>query len=165
MFESPQSSPSGLGPKTLLLAGGIFGLGLGIVVYLNQSSRQTPRPLTGVARAGDRDFQRYSPLVSVESNIKMGKSFSGQRTVIFAGAITNRSERPLDVIEVKLTLFNAAEPVFDTLRTPIRPGPYTPAIGPGETRGLTLYLDTFPREWMTSRAEMTLNGLRLEGAH
>lgn len=164
MFEPAVSTRSGLSPKTLVLAASIFVLGLGAILYLNHRAAQAPPPLTGVARAGEADFQRYAPQVAVESDIKMAKSFSGRRTVIFAGAITNHSERILDVIEVKLTLFNASDPVHDTIRTPIRPGSSTPAIGAGETRGFTLYLEKFPPEWMASRAEVTLHGLRLEGA-
>lgn len=161
MFEAPGPKFSGLHLKVVLITGCLLGVSLGVVVYLNQSTQETLEPLRGVARAQDNDFLRYSPLIPIESNIKMGKSFSGKRTVIFAGAVTNNSERPLDVIEVKLTLFNANEPVFGTIRTPIRPGRYTPPIEPGETRGFTLYLEKFPRTWLASRAEITLNGLRL----
>ena len=161
MFEATRLTTSGLHLKILLLTGGLFGASLGIIIYLNQNAQEKPEPLRGVSRAQENDFLRYSPLIPIESDIKMGKSFSGKRTVIFAGAVTNNSERPLDVIEVELTLFNANEPVFGTIRTPIRPGRYTPPIGPGETRGFTLYLEKFPRTWLASRAEITLNGLRL----
>ena len=161
MFEAPRPKNLGLRLKIVLITGCLLGASLGIVVYLNQNAQEKPAPLKGVARAQDNDFLRYSPLIPIESNIKMGKSFRGKRTVIFAGAVTNNSERLLDVIEVKLTLFNANEPVFGTIRTPIQPGRYTPPIGLGETRGFTLYLEKFPRTWLASRAEITLNGLRL----
>lgn len=120
--------------------------------------------LEGVIRADSKAFARQALSVDMEDRgIKMLKNFAGHRMVMFAGEVANRGDRPLDVLEVKLVLYNESDPVFEAVRTPIRPGPYTPAVPPGEKRGFTIYLEDFPSEWMASRAEMHLNGFRFAG--
>ncbi len=140
-------------------------LGLAILVYATRGPGEAHRPLEGVLRAGAGGFERHSESVVLEDRgIKMVKNFTGKRMVMFAGAVANHNDRPVDVVEIKLILFNAHEAVFEYTRTPISPGPYTPPILSGETRGFTVYLEDFPKSWWASRAEMEISGIRFEGA-
>lgn len=135
------------------------------LVYFSDGALESNPTLEGVIRAGDPDFQRYREQLEFEDRgVKMLKSFTGSRLVLFTGAVTNHGDRALDVIEVRLLLFNAHEQVFESVRTPIKPGYYTPAVLSGQSRGFTLYLEDFPDTWWASRAEMEISGLRLAGA-
>ena len=164
MFKT--SLPSQSGRLWIVLAGAaaVAILALTVVVYVNRGSEESDRLLEGVLHAGVEGFDRHSGSVVLEDRgIKMVKNLTGKRMVMFAGAVTNHSDRPLDVVQIRLILFNAHEPVFESILTPIEPGPYTPPILSGETRGFTVYLEDFPESWWASRAEMEISGIRFEG--
>ncbi len=136
-----------------------------IAVFLSRGTGEADEPLLGIVRSDHADFERYLTSVQLEDRgIKMLKNLTGKRIVGFAGAITNHNDRPLDVVEIRLILFNAHEAVFETIRTPIKPGPYTPPILSGKTRGFALYLEDFPKSWWASRAEMEISGMRWAGS-
>ena len=141
----------------------LFGVLLWIFWYASQTAPKEQGPLTSVLRAGDPDYAWYAKYVQLESRgIKMGKSFADKRMVMFAGVVDNGGEKSLDVVEVKLTLFNYDQAVFEKVTTPIRPGRHTPPIRPLKRRAFTVYLEDLPGEWMASRAEMRINGFRFE---
>jgi hypothetical protein len=90
----------------------------------------------------------------------MGLNFAGKRIVKFAGIVENGGERDIDVVEVKLSFFNYDEVVWETTRTPIRPGPYTPPVRPLSERAFAFYSEEIPEGWKASHAEMSLAGFR-----
>lgn len=164
MFKTALPSQSGRLWIVLPVTAAIAILALTVVVYVNRGTEESDRLFEGVIHAGVEGFDRHSGSVVLEDRgIKMLKNFTGKRMVMFAGAVTNHNDRPLDVLEIRLILFNAQEPVFESIRTPIKPGPYTPPILSGESRGFTLYLEDFPKSWWASRAEMEISGIRFEG--
>ena len=158
--EQPKSGPSLL-LILIPVALGFATLLAGIFYWTSRES--APASLEGVVRSPDPDYEWYSEHLELEGgDIKMGKNFAGHRVIIFSGVVNNNGERTVDVVEVKLTLFNYDEPVFETTRMPIKPGGYTPPIGPLSSRSFTLYLEDIPGNWLASHAEMELNGFRFK---
>lgn len=162
MFEtSVEKKKPNLIWKILPAAVALFGALVALVAYLGPEAPDEQGPLTGVLHKGDPDYQWYSKYVDLESGgIKMGKNFAGKRMVIFSGVIKNGGEKALDVVEVKLTLFNRSDPVYEVVKEAIRPGPYTPPIRSLHDRAFTIYLENIPGEWRASQAEMEIHGFR-----
>ena len=161
MFEQQARSQKSKRWTYFPIAGVVFVAIVAFMLVLGRPDPQLREPVTGVLQAGDPDYEWYSRHMNLENrSIKMAKSLAGQRMVIFTGVIDNGGEKPLDVVEIKLTLFNQDEPVFTAVKTPIRPGPYTPPIPSLKSRAFTVYLDEFPSKWRASRAEMEIHGFR-----
>jgi len=134
------------------------------VLYLGRTSDQEEPALAGIVRAGNPDFEWYGKYIElVDPKIQMGLNFAGNRVVMFSGIIKNGGERTLDVVELKVVLFNYDEPVREELRTPIRPGPYTPPIPSMTERPFSFYIEKIPRDWKSSHAEMSISGFRFAG--
>lgn len=160
MFED-RSERSSLLWKILPLAVVFVGVMIAVTVYLLDDPPEALEIPTDIARAGDPDYQWYSKYVTLESRgIKMAKNIAGRRMVIFSGVVENGGDRTLDTVEVKLTLFNAHEPVMEIAKLPIRPSTYTPPIAPLGRRAFTMYLEDLPGNWWASRAEMEIAGFR-----
>jgi len=161
MFEQPATGQKSKIWTYLPIAGVVFASIVAFMLILGRPDPRLSEPVTGVLQAGDPDYEWYSKHMNLENRgIKMTKSFSGKRMVIFAGVIENGGEKLLDVVEIKLTLFNQDEPVFSSFKTPVRPGRYTPPIPSLKSRAFTVYLDEFPSKWLASRAEMEIHGFR-----
>ena len=161
MFEDqPRAQRSNL-VKFLIPTAVVFAVGVAGLLFINRSEARDI-PLTGILQKADPEYDRYFPHVLLSSSqIKMGRNFAGQRIVIFSGSIENKGDRTLDVVELKLTLFNYDEPVFEAVRTPFRPGGY-PAVKPLSAQSFTLYLENIPDGWLASHAEMELKGFRFQ---
>lgn len=142
-----------------------FALLLAGIIYWTSGEPSEPASPEGVLHSPDPDYEWYSQKLGLEDgDIKMGKNFAGHRVIIFSGVINNNGERAVDVVEIKMTLFNYDRPVFETTRMPIKPGGYTPPIEPLSSRSFTLYLEDIPGNWLASHAEMKLNGFRFKQA-
>ena len=162
MFEQPEKRPSLL-LKIMPIAALILIAVVALLIYDSRRPRAESEELTGVIRAGDPMFDWYENYLRLEEDtlrIELGQNFAGQRMVMFSGVIDNGGERTVDVVEVKLVLFNYEEPVWEATRRPVQPGPYTPPIPPLGRRSFTLYLGEFPDEWHAGNAEMSINGFR-----
>jgi hypothetical protein len=162
MFEQPEKQPNLL-LKILPIAALVLVAVVALLIYVSRRPQAETAELTGIVRAGDPMFDWYENYLRLEEdslNIQLGQNFAGQRMVMFSGIIENGGERTVDVVEVKLVLFNYEDPVWETTRTPIRPGPYTRPIPPLERRSFTLYLGEIPQEWHASNAEMSIHGFR-----
>ncbi|GAB4111957.1 MAG: hypothetical protein Kow001_13680 [Acidobacteriota bacterium] len=157
--RSPRSSWWKFLPVAVALAAGIAAL----VVYLGRSGAAPPEELSGVLRAGDPNFEWYSKYVELVSpKIEMGLNFAGNRILILSGVIRNQGEKVLDVVEIKVVFFNYENPVQETVRVPIRPGPYTPPIPPLSDRAFSFYIEKLPEGWLASHAEMSIHGFRFK---
>jgi hypothetical protein len=95
-----------------------------------------------------------------DTNIQMGLNFARKRIVMVSGVLSNKGERAVDVLEVKLTFFNYEKPVTEMVRTPLRPGAYTPPVEPLTERGFSFYIEEIPAGWLSSHAELSLSGFR-----
>ena len=134
---------------------------VGAVVFLHDPKPQHREELTGVLREGDSDYGWYRDHVRMTGpRLQMAKNLAGNRMAIFSATIENQGEKELDVVEMKMVFFNYDTPVWETTRTPIRPGAYTAPIQPMKKRNFTLYIQDLPRDWMSTRAEMDINGFR-----
>jgi hypothetical protein len=151
--------------KILPLALLVFVIIVAAAIYLGRVEKSEVTELTNVLRQGDSDFAWYSKYIKLKDpKIQMGQNFAGNRVVMFSGVVENGGERTIDVVEVKIVFYNYEEPVSETTRSPIRPGPYTPSLPPLTSRAFGFYVEDFPRGWMAANAEMSLNGFRFEDA-
>jgi len=161
MFEQPQQKKSSLVWKIMPLALILFAILVAGAIYLTQFDQVELEELSGVLYKGDPNFDWYEKYVELTNpKIEMGLNFAGKRIVKFAGLIENEGEKTLDIVEVKLSFFNYDELVWETTKTPVRPGPYTPAIPPLSNRSFSLYFEKIPEGWKASHAEMSLQGFR-----
>jgi hypothetical protein len=150
--------------KFLPIAVVVFAGLIALAVYFSRVQKQEEVVLTGILHHGDPDFDWYSKYVELkDQKIQMGLNFAGNRVIMLSGILANGGERSLDVIELKVALFNYEEPVWETIRTPIQPGPYTPQIPPLSERAINFYIDKVPENWKSSHAEMSINGFRFGG--
>ena len=121
--------------------------------------------IIAILHQGDPDFEWYEKYMTLKDpRVKMGRNYRGNRMVMFSGLVENGGEKTLDVVEVKLTFFNADVLVWETARIPIRPRPgtYTPPLRPFGRRGFTLYVENVPENWQASNAEMSIHGFRFK---
>ena len=167
MFEDikePKNSRSMLW-KVLPLAVLVFAAIVGVAVYFSYKAESQPPDLTGVIRKGHPDFDWYSKYVMLNAEnqkIKLGQNYLGDKVVMFSGLIENGGEKTLDVVEVKLVLFNYEKPVWETVRTPIRPDGRMEPIPPLGKRSFSLYVETLPAAWDAGQAEMWITGFRFK---
>ena len=163
MFEQPAKSQRGLLWKVLPVAALVFVAIIAVFVYFGTRRNQEVVVPTGVLHEGDPDYGWYSKYVRLDPNaqkIQLGQNFLGDRVVMFSGIIENGGDKVLDVVEVKLALFNDDKLVWETTRRPVFPGDRRgpiPALG---KRPFALYLETLPDAWTASHAEMSVQGFR-----
>ena len=141
----------------------VFGcIAVLLILFLTPGAEEKPE-LMGVFRSGDSNYEWYRDYLDLRNpKVQMGKNMAGNRVVMFSAVIKNAGEKMLDVVEIELSFFNYEEPVWETVRIPIRPerSNYTPPIESLEERGFTLYIEDIPRDWLASHAEMELHGFR-----
>lgn len=165
MFEQTNAKKSSPLWKFIPIAVAAVAVITGIVIYLGQYEKGELEELSGIIRSDDSRFGWYSEYVTLKDpQIQMGLNYAGNRVVMLSGVIENAGERTLDVVELKVAFFNYEEPVWETLRTPVRPGPYTPEIPPLTSRAFSFYIEKIPVDWKSSHAEMSLNGFRFAGS-
>jgi len=161
VFESEDKPRSPHFWQIIVIAVVLFVATTGLLVFLLQPGVQEEAPLTGILHAGDPDYDWYGKYMDLESpQVQMSKSLSGNRLVIFSAIIENNGERTVDVVEVELSFFNYDKLISSVIRTPLRPGPYTPPIQTFEKRGFTLYVEDIPPNWLAQNAELAFHGFR-----
>ena len=161
MFQTTAAARTKEHWKILVPVGLAAILLAGVVIFMHDPKPQVREELTGVLREGDSDYGWYREHVSLTGpRLQMAKNIAGNRMAVFSATIENQGEKALDVVEMKMVFFNYDEPVWETTRTPIRPGVYTAPIQPMKKRSFTLYIQDLPRGWMSTRAEMDINGFR-----
>jgi len=161
VFESQEKARSPHFWKIIILAGLLFVAVTGLVLFSLQQGVQEEAPLTGILHAGNPDYDWYGKYMGLDNpQVKMGKNFAGNRFVIFSAIIENNGERAVDVVEVQLSFFNYDELISSVIRTPLRPGTYTPPIRTFEKRGFTISVEGIPPNWLAQNAEIAIHGLR-----
>jgi hypothetical protein len=163
MFEQPQKTDRKLLWKVIPVAAGVFLAVVLLIVFFSIGGSRDTAPLTGVLHAGHPTYDWYQKYVVMDvknQKIQLGKNYLGDRIVMCSGLIENGGEKALDVVEVKLVLFNYDKPVWETTRTPIRPDGRIEPIPPLGKRSFSLYLEALPESWYAGQAEMTISGFR-----
>jgi hypothetical protein len=161
MFESTTPARSMERWKILVSVGVGASLLMAVAAVVHDPQPQQREELTGILHEEDTDYGWYRDHVNLtQPRLQMAKNLAGNRMAIFSATIENHGEKALDVVEMKMTFFNYDEPVWETTRTPIRPGAYTAPIQPMTKRSFTFYIQDLPKGWMASRAEMDINGFR-----
>lgn len=161
MFESEDKPRSPYFWQIIVVAALLFALVTGSLLFFLQQGVEEQVPLTGVLHAGDPDYDWYQKYMGLENaQVKMGKNFAGNRFVIFSAIIENNGERTVDVVEVQLNLFNYDELISSSVRTPLRPGPYSLPIRTFEKRAFTVYVEGVPSNWLAQNAEISIHGIR-----
>jgi hypothetical protein len=149
--------------KVIPVAVVVFAAIVGVFILFGFNKQDESVVLDGVLRAGDPNFEWYKKYVSIEQEsqkIQLGSNYAGDKIVMFSGTIHNGGEKTLDVVEVKLVLFNYEEPVWETVRVPIRPDGRITPIPPLGRRSFSLYVETLPEAWNAGEAEMWIHGFR-----
>ncbi len=130
-------------------------------IYLSQQSHPPLEKLEGVLHEEDLDFEWYRQYLELKNpRIQMGLNYAGNRIVMFSGIISNKGERTIDVVELKIVFFNYDEPLLEIHRTPLRPGPYTPPIPQLSERVFNFYVEQIPEGWKSSHSEISISGFR-----
>ncbi|MCH8321177.1 MAG: hypothetical protein IH790_09505 [Acidobacteria bacterium] len=161
MFESEDKPRSPHFWRIIVISVVLFVATTGLLVFLLQQGVREEVPLTGILHAGDPDYDWYGKYMDLESpKVQMSKSLSGNRLVIFSAIIENNGERTVDVVEVELSFFNYDKLISSVIRTPRRPGPYTPPIQTFEKRVFTVYVAEIPPNWLAQTAEIAIHVLR-----
>jgi hypothetical protein len=160
MFQGSDNQPSPFW-KFIPIALVVFGLIVAGAIYVSHQSKPVLEELHGVLHEGDPDFEWYSQYLELKNpKIQMGLNYARNRIVMFTGVFANNGERTIDVIELKVEFYNYEQLLAETIRTPLRPGPYTPAIPPLTERGFSFYIEDTPEGWGASHAEMSIFGFR-----
>ncbi|HLV01962.1 MAG TPA: hypothetical protein VKZ59_11885 [Acidobacteriota bacterium] len=155
-----QSSSTPLLWKILPVAVLLFGVMVAVVFYISEGGTPTTE-LTGILTEGDVEFERYRQNVEIiNQSIQMGQNVAGNWIIMVSGIIENRGERELDVVQVKLTLFNHEEPIHEIIRTPIQPSPYTSSVPALGRKSFDFYVEEIPEDWLAVTAELTIHGFR-----
>ena len=163
MFELDKSPKSHLAWKLLPAGGVIVAVVIALLAYLGGPSYSPPVELEGVLRQDDPTFKWYSNYLRLERpKASLATTFAGNRAVLCSGVIHNEGEKTLDVVEIRITLFNYDEPIWEAVKTPIRPGNFAKSLAPLKTYRFDLYLEDLPDEWKSSHAELEINGVRFE---
>jgi len=161
VFESEDKPRSPHFWKIIVFAAILFVAATGLLLFFLQQGVQEETPLTGILHAGDPDYDWYGKYMDLKNpQVKMAKSLSGNRLVMFSAIIENNGERTVDVVEVELSFFNDDKLISSVIRTPLRPGTYTPPIQTFEKRGFTLYVEDLPPNWLAQNAEIAFHGIR-----
>jgi hypothetical protein len=161
VFESEDKPRSPYFWQIIVVAALLFALVTGSLLFFLQQGGEEEAPLIGVLHAGDPDYDWYGKYMGLENpQVKMGKNFAGNRFVIFSAIIENNGERTVDVVEVQLNFFNYDELISSVIRTPLRPGSYSPPIGTFEKRAFTIYVEGVPSNWLAQNAEIAIHGIR-----
>jgi len=164
MFEESQEKNKHPLWKFIPIAVVIFGILVGVAVYLSEPTEEESEVLTGIVRSGNTEFEWYTDYLKLKDpKIQMGLNFAGNRILMISGMVENNGERSIDVVEVKVTLFNYEEPVADEIRIPVKPGPYSPPIAPLTNRAINFFVETMPEDWKSSHAEIEIVGFRFLG--
>ena len=149
--------------RILPLALVVFAVLIGIFIFFGFNKESAPPKLVGVLREGDPNYDWYEKYVTLDpksQKIQLGTNYAGDKIVMFSGVVNNGGEKALDVIEVKLVLFNYQKPVWETVKTPIRPGGRITPIPPLGQRAFSLYVEALPAAWDAGQAEMSISGFR-----
>ncbi len=161
MFESEDKPRFPHFWQIIVIAAILFVVVTGSLLFFLQQGVQEEAPLTGILHAGDPDYDWYGKYMGLENpQVKLGKNFAGNRFVIFSAIIENNGERTVDVVEVELSFFNYDELISTVIRTPLRPGTYTPPMQTFEKRGFTIYVEGIPPNWLAQNAEIAIHGIR-----
>jgi len=161
VFESEEKPRSPHFWQIIVIAGVLFVCATGLLLFFLQQGTAQEAPLTRILHAGDPDYEWYGKYMALENHqVKMGKNFAGNRFVIFSAIIENNGERTVDVVEVELSFFNYDTRISSVIRTPLRPGTYTPPMRTFEKRGFTLYVEELPPNWLAQNAELAIHGFR-----
>ena len=161
MFESEDKPRSPHFWQIIVIAAVLFVAAAGLLLFFLQQGVQEEALLTGILHARDPDYDWYGKHMELENpQVKMGKNFAGNRFAIFSAIIENNGERTVDVVEVELSFFNYDKLISSVIRTPLRPGTYTPPIQTFEKRGFTVYVEEIPPNWLAQNAEIAIHGFR-----
>jgi len=164
MFETPTGRRTGLFWKVILGVGFAVGAAAAAAIAFYEPQPEEPaKPLTGILHQGDPDYDWYREHLDLKNQRKqMAKNMAGNRMAIFSGVVENNGEKTLDVVEVKLAFFNYDKYVWHTVRTPVRPGRYSPPVNSLSQRGFTLSVQDIPEGWLAIHAEMDIHGFRFK---
>jgi len=158
-----QGSPGGR--KRLILIVAVIAAALIIAALWLWTRNSTPPPqeagIAGLLGPRNAEFEKYKPMVALEiQKSSVAKNFAGNRVVMVAGTIHNRSDRWLQAVQVEVTLRSGETPVLRQTRFPVAPGSRAKPIGPHEDLPFTVWVEQIPQDWINGRADVEITGLK-----
>lgn len=162
----PKQDPGSSSKLILLVALGAAVV-IGAILFLWIQFSRTERAqsqVEGLAHKGDAEYEKYLPLVTVATKkATVQRNYAGQRTVLVSGVVHNGSDRWLEALEVRITLFRGEQSALQQTRSPLAPGSQTKPVPPQGDFSFTVLLDKIPPDWTGGSFDVELSGFKLGG--
>jgi hypothetical protein len=171
MLEFSSKSSNASRPGTALTALAILIIAIAAIFFYAQHQKSiTPTTagqavIPGMLRPGDTNFEYYKKYIRID-NVKaaLGISFNKARVAFISGIITNEGDRKVEVIELRISLFDAWGK-FSKGRTtvPVRPDtmPKRP-MEPLEQRAFSVGIESVEQYWDPKKVEIEITGLKYQ---
>lgn len=165
MFEEIQPEKSRSLPLTRVFPiVGLVLIALVAGVALLVPRKEAAGELKGILSESDPGFADYQSDLSIQdSKLSLTRNLAGANAIVASGLLTNEGNRSVDVVQVRVMLFNGRQKLWETVKTPVRPSELGP-LRPLEERRFTLYVEGLPEDWRRSTAEMEISGFRFDSA-
>ncbi|MBI3939868.1 MAG: hypothetical protein HY315_03455 [Acidobacteria bacterium] len=139
-------------------------IGAALWIWMRTSTPVQEGGIEGLLRPGDAEFENYQGRVTLEvQKSTLARNFAGNRVVMVAGVIHNRSDRWLEAVRVQVTLRSGRQPVLQQTRFPVAPGSRVKPIGPREDLPFTVWVEQIPADWSGGGVDVEITGLKPSG--
>ncbi len=145
-------------PPLAIVAGLVVILGGAGFWYLDRAAKQPPPgppPLSAEARA----YTKYLGLSGVE--MQAHTSYLNQQIVELTGALQNKGERKLALVEINCIFYDPYGKVVLRERVPIVSRKMG-GLAPGETKQFRLPFDTVPEEWNQATPQLVIAQIQFQ---
>ncbi len=162
----PKGKASSGSKLILLAAAACAAVVLGAIVFLwvRSSGTAGTQQVEGLLHKGSSDYEKYLPLLTtVAKKATVQRNYAGQRTVLVSGAIHNGSDRWLEALEIRITLFQGDQPVLRETRLPLFPGSRAKPASPQGDFQFSVLLEKIPFDWMGGSFDLEITGFKLAG--
>ncbi len=134
------------------------------VIYIQRRGPEYTKGKTvynGVVREGEPGFNQYLHYLKIiDAAGQVSENLLGGQQAVVVGEIANSGSRTVDVVEIQAVLFDPDHNVIKTFtKTPIQPDF---PLRPMEIRKFSVWVEPFPREWLTGTVEVHIYGYRIK---
>ena len=149
---------------TILGAAVLVALMIWFVVVIQKKGPAYKKGRTvykNVLHKKDAGFDHYLPYLKIiNATGQVSENLLGWQQAVVAGDIANSGNRIVDVVEIEAVLLSPDGKVIRKfIRTPIKPD--FPLL-PMEERQFSIWVEPFPKQWLTGRVEVKIHGYRIK---